>query len=83
MILKNFGLRFKFDFLQDCFFLYLVFFFFLEKFTPHSLTRFQKPEKKNMAGSKKTAFSLTHSIFAEKSGKTNFSGKKKNTIPLS
>ena len=48
-------------------------FFFPEKFTLHSLTHFQKAEKKRLQ--KKTPFSLTHSILAEKWSKMNFSGQ--------
>ena len=52
-----------------------LFFFFLEKFTLHSLTHFQRAEKKKQRWKKKTPFSLTHSIFAEKWSKMNFSRK--------
>ena len=58
-----------------CVFFLTLFFFFLEKFTPHSLTQIQDPEKKNRAGKKKTPFSLTHSIFPQKWSKINFSGE--------
>ena len=68
---------------MTCFFFPPIFgsifvFFFLEKFTSHSLTHlkmlffFPAPEKK-------TAFLLTHSILAKNSQKTNFSREiKKN-----
>ena len=56
-----------------------VFFFFLlqEKFTRHSLTRFQRPEKKKQPRKKKTAFSLTHSKNHKNVQILNFSGEKK------
>ena len=56
-----------FFFLPQIVFFSLVF-FFLEKFTPHSLTRFQRAGKKKQAGKKKHHFhSLTR--FLPKSGK--------------
>ena len=60
-----------------------VFFFFLlqEKFTRQSLTRFERPEKKNSPGKKNSIF--THSL--EKPQKcANFKlfRGKKNTVPL-
>ena len=58
-----------------------LFFFSQEKFTRHSLTRFQRAEKKT-ASEKKTAFSLTHSKNHKKVQILNFSGEKKNTVPL-
>ena len=55
---SHFG-RVFFSFKKVCFFLLLLFFFFLEKFTLHSLTHFQRAEKKKST-EKKTHFSLTH-----------------------
>ena len=46
-------------------------FCFLEKFTLHSVTHFQRAEKK-------TPFSFTHSIFAQNGSKMNFSRDMKN-----
>ena len=80
MILKIFGLRFKFDFLQDCFFLYFVFFFPGKVYTSltHSISKAEKktgPEKKNSF--------FTHSLdFCRKVRKNKLFRGKKNTIPL-
>ena len=64
-------------------FFFVVVFFFLEKFTLHSLTHFQRAKKKT-ALEKKTPFSLTHSILAEKWSKMNFSSeiKKYDTFAI-
>ena len=52
-----------------CTFYFLWFlFFFLERFTPHSLTYFQRARKK-IRLEKKTQFSRTNSILAQKSKK--------------
>ena len=58
-------------------------FFFPRKSLPvtHSLD-FQGRKKKKTAPEKKTAFSLTHSFFHQKVQILNFSGEKKNTVPL-
>ena len=75
-----------FQFLEVFFFSRIVFFLLLFFFFPGkvytSLTHsISKPGKKKTGQKKKTPFSLTHSIFAKKWSKTNFSGKK-NTVPL-
>ena len=44
VVFHDFEISCVFFFFPRCFFVWL--FFFLEKFTPHSLTRFQMPEKK-------------------------------------
>jgi len=60
-----------------------VFFFFLRKSlkSTHSL-KFRTVKKKNSPVKKKTGFSLTQSIFSKMWSKLNYSGEKKNTIPL-
>ena len=59
------------------------FFFFLRKslHCTHSL-KIRGRKKKTAPEKKKTTFSLTHSNFVKKWRKTNFSGEKKNTVPL-
>ena len=60
-----------------------MFFFSQEKFKIHSLTQIQNGKKKKQPGEKKkTGFSLTQSIFSKMWSKLNYSGEKKNTIPL-
>ena len=59
-----------------------LFFFFLEKFTLHSLTHFQRAEKKNSTGKKNNTI-FTHSLdFCPKVVKNKLFQGKKNTIPL-
>jgi len=75
MILKIFGLRFKFDFLKEGFFYYIFFFPWKSLHVNHSLD-FKSREKKT--GSKKKQ--LFHSLnrFLQKSSeKQTFPGKKK------
>ena len=44
----------------------IVYFFSQEKFTIHSLTQIQEPEKKIQQWKKNTTISLTHPIFDQK-----------------
>ena len=62
----------------------MFFFFSQEKFKIHSLTQIQNGEKKKNSPvkKKKTGFSLTQSIFSKMWSKLNYSGEKKNTVPL-
>ena len=54
-----------------------LFFFFLEKFTLHSLTHFQRAEKKNSTGKKKHHFHSLTRFLPKSSQKQTFPGKKK------
>ena len=56
------------------FFFSFVFFSWKSLHSTHSLI-FRQRKKKNSTGKKKTPFSITHSIFAHKCSKINFSGE--------